>query len=163
MLKSFLADARAIAQGYGVRVGLDIFGYAIVSQNDLGVGHSFRELAEMLDVVSPMVYPSHYIPGNFGFEKPQNHPFEIVSQSIRKANEAVGGKCLVRPWVQAFGWNTPTYSEDYIIEELRGVLAGGSTSYLVWNANNDYGVLFKSIKKMVGNAVSSIPSLLGLF
>ena len=147
VLKNFLDQAWLIARDYDVKVGIDIFGFSILNKGDLGIGHSFSELLDNIDVISPMLYPSHYSPGNFGFEMPQNHPFHIISESTKLANEMAKEKgVVVRPWIQAFPWNTPNYCEDYIAEEILGVWEGGSTSYLVWNANNNYKKLFDAIQ-----------------
>jgi hypothetical protein len=37
--------------------------------------------------VSPMVYPSHYPAGTLGFSNPADHPYEIIAESLRRANE----------------------------------------------------------------------------
>ncbi|MBU1199231.1 MAG: putative glycoside hydrolase [Nanoarchaeota archaeon] len=148
VLQKFLNDAWLIADKYDVKVGIDIFGFSIYNSGDLGIGHSFLDLLESIDVISPMLYPSHYTTGNFGFEKPQNHPYEVISSSVEKANKMAKEKnVVVRPWIQAFGWNTPTYSIEYIMDEIQAVYDGGSTSFLVWNANNNYDMLFKAIQK----------------
>ena len=148
VLQNFLKQAQAIAGIHNVKVGLDIFGFSIFNKGDLGIGHSFTDLLPYLDVISPMLYPSHYTPGNFGFKRPQDYPYEVVFRSMKLAKEmAKEHGVVVRPWIQAFAWNTPTYSDKYIIEEIRGVCEGGSTSYLVWNANNDYNKLFSAIEK----------------
>jgi len=163
VLKNFLEQAKQICTKYDVKLGLDIFGFSIINQGDLGVGHSFAELIPYLDVISPMLYPSHYSPGNFGFQKPQDEPFQVISKSMAKAHELVAGKCLVRPWIQSFGWNTPTFSEQYIINEIRGVLAGGSNSFLVWNAESNYEILFKALKNAKPSDFVGNLKPLGLF
>jgi len=147
VLIDFLRKARSIAKRYDVKIGIDIFGFSIFNRGDLGIGHSFSTLLPYVDVISPMLYPSHYTNGNLGIANPAENPYKVILLSVKKANELAESQgTIVRPWVQAFGWNTPNYSAKYIADEIIGVYDGGSTTYLVWNANTNYAYLFEAME-----------------
>ena len=61
-----------------------------------------------LDVVSPMLYPSHFYPGFDDVINPVQHPYYFVNQGcerLRQLAEAFGVE--VRPWLQAFPYRVP--------------------------------------------------------
>ena len=53
----------------GLFVSADVFGTIMRSEEDAAaVGQEYEDMAEQLDYICPMIYPSHYGPGNFGIE-----------------------------------------------------------------------------------------------
>src|SRR2546423_7679703 len=51
----------------GVPVTFDIFGLTASATGDLGIGQVWEDFVSVADVVLPMVYPSHYYRGAYGF------------------------------------------------------------------------------------------------
>ena len=52
----------------------DVFGFVTIAQDDMGIGQRLEQLADLIDFICPMVYPSHYYnPGIYGFEVPEKH------------------------------------------------------------------------------------------
>ena len=67
----------------GLFVSADVFGTIIGSQEDAAsVGQDYSGMAEHLDYICPMIYPSHYGPGNFGIDYPDTQPYETVYQAL---------------------------------------------------------------------------------
>src|SRR6266513_2351580 len=63
----------------GVPVTFDIFGLtASVTTGDLGIGQVWEDFVRVADVVLPMVYPSHYYRGAFGYAWPNGQPYHVV-------------------------------------------------------------------------------------
>ena len=56
----------------GVRVSVDMFGLA--ATHNLGIGQVPRRVARFVDAIYPMVYPSHYSPGEFNLPDPSASP-----------------------------------------------------------------------------------------
>ncbi|HBS93050.1 MAG TPA: GTP-binding protein, partial [Firmicutes bacterium] len=93
----------------------------------------------------PMVYPSHYWTGSFGYKVPDREPYGVVRQSSKDhlvRMEAVDSKIILRPWLQDF---TASWVKGYIrygVEEIHAQLRAledlGIKEYLVWNAGNKY-------------------------
>ncbi|MBI1754861.1 hypothetical protein HYR65_01085, partial [Candidatus Azambacteria bacterium] len=109
VIADFAKKARETLKAYApdMTLSMDMFGYAFLSNGDLGIGQQLEDLIEPFDGVYPMVYPSHYRAGNFGFANPAEHPYEVVKGTLEKGLERFGEKGMVyakkiRPWLQAF-------------------------------------------------------------
>src|SRR5207245_457183 len=71
---------------FGVPVTFDIFGLtASVTSGDLGIGQVWEGFVGVADVVLPMVYPSHYYRGAFGYAWPNGQPYHIVHSALTDA------------------------------------------------------------------------------
>ena len=53
----------------GARVSVDVFGLS--ATHDLGIGQIPRRISRYVDAVYPMVYPSHYNPGEYNLVRPE--------------------------------------------------------------------------------------------
>jgi len=142
-----------------ITLSVDLFAYNMLNSSDLGIGQVFLELYDYFDYVSPMVYPSHYIAGNFGFNNPAEHPYEVVLGTIEKGKQQLWEKSAVevgtttptivnpifekrlkklRPWLQDFNIGA-IYDSDMIRKEKQAVYDVGLTSgWLLWNPRNVY-------------------------
>jgi len=96
-----------------------------------------------------MTYPSHYRSGNFGFDNPAQHPYEVVKGTLEKGLERFGEKSVlyakkIRPWLQAFDLGA-VYNEDMMkaqiqaahdaLDETPGQQSAG---WLLWDPRNTY-------------------------
>ena len=88
----------------GCAVAADIFGFLTTVPDDGGIGQQWEQITEVLDVVSPMLYPSHYDNGWFGYERPNNHPGEVVNAALADAFGRIQTGVVIRPWLQDFGY-----------------------------------------------------------
>lgn len=84
-IKKFFAYLRE--QLPGVKISADLFGLATVADDDMGIGQVIEDAYEYFDFVAPMVYPSHYANGTFGFKNPAQRPYEVIRRSMEKAVE----------------------------------------------------------------------------
>jgi hypothetical protein len=132
----FLETARDRLHAEGCAVGADIFGFIVSIPDDGGIGQRLEELTNAVDVVSPMVYPSHYGTGWFGHDCPNNHPGSVMSGALDDALDRPLGTAQIRPWIQDFDW-TPCGTTEYRVAELRAQIdaaAARDMGYMVWNA-----------------------------
>lgn len=144
-IQSFLKAAYKELTPYGVVISADVFGWAASAVDDVGIGQHWEAITNVVDVISPMMYPSHYGPGNFGLPVPDAFPYETIDRSIREAisrNANVYTPGRIRPWIQDF---TATWVKGYIrygAKEVRAQIdalkANGINEYLLWNAGNYY-------------------------
>src|SRR3989454_1150645 len=85
---------------YGVPVTFDIFGLtASVTTGDLGIGQVWEDFVNVADVVLPMVYPSHYYRGAFGYAWPNGQPYHVVHSALTdalKRSEPLPGSAEIR-------------------------------------------------------------------
>ncbi len=129
---------------FGVPVTFDIFGLtASVTSGDLGIGQVWEDFVSVADVVLPMVYPSHYYRGAFGYAWPNGQPYHIVRSALTdalKRSEPLPGSAEIRPFLQAFtlGRRLPRYTPFEIREQIRAVEDLGITSWVLWNPRSVY-------------------------
>lgn len=129
-------------------VTADVFGTIIGSETDVErVGQDYAELGELIDVISPMVYPSHYGSSVFGLEVPDAHPYETVLAALEGSREELAGipeerRAIVRPWLQAFTatWVNGhiSYEGEQIRQQIQAVYDAGYEEWILWNAVNRY-------------------------
>jgi hypothetical protein len=135
LLKAFLAPQ-------GAPITFDIFGLTASATDDMGIGQVWEDFSSVADVVLPMVYPSHYPPGAYGFAWPNGQPYKIVRRALEEAlgRSRAPDAAKVRPYLQAFtlGRRLPRYTPLEIREEVRATEDVGITSWVLWNARSVY-------------------------
>jgi hypothetical protein len=115
----------------GVRVSADVFGLA--ATRDLGIGQVPRRLARYVDAIYPMVYPSHYGPGQYGLEDPNAAPGATVEWSLAHfRREMKQGTAELIPWLQDFSHGR-TYELADVQEQIEAARLMGARGYLLWN------------------------------
>lgn len=62
-LKDFLVYARGRLKPYNVKISVDVFGLTTTAKDDMGIGQDIKTMAQEVDYVYPMMYPSHYYAG----------------------------------------------------------------------------------------------------
>jgi hypothetical protein len=121
----------------GVQVSADVFGLA--ATRDLGIGQIPRRLGRYLDAIYPMVYPSHYGPGEYNLDDPNANPGATVAYSLRDFNEQLGANAhtTVVPWLQDFTLGR-TYTMADIQAQIDSARRAKTGGYLLWNAAGVY-------------------------
>jgi hypothetical protein len=111
-------------------------------------GQDIPAMARLCDVLSPMVYPSHFF-GMEGYARPGDAPEHFVTKSMQRFGEITADTAVVlRPWLQAFAWHTKTYSDTYIRIQVSVAKEQGGVGFLFWNARNDYSKVFPAMAEM---------------
>jgi hypothetical protein len=137
----FLEYARGRLEPLGVRMSADVFGLS--ATRNMGIGQTPRKLARYLDAIYPMVYPSHYGPGELGLEDPNAEPGRTVALSLRDfAADLTGQKTRLVPWLQDFSLGRE-YSKDDVRLQILAARDASTDGYLLWNPSGIYtrGVL----------------------
>lgn len=142
----FVAYAREQLKPYDVKVSVDIFGYAATLPEAPGIGQNFGKISENVDVISSMIYPSHWT-SYFGIAKPDLEPYRLV-QEYAKAENATLAKLetppISRPWIQDFtasylgSGNYKKYGKAEVEAQIKALNEAGIKEYLLWNAGNRY-------------------------
>jgi hypothetical protein len=149
VITDFLRRACAELHPLGVLVSLDVFGVMAWERPvDLAhTGQKIEDMARHCDVLSPMIYPSHFF-GMDGYDLPGDAPEHFIGESMDRFRKVTAGTDVVlRPWLQAFAWRTKSYSPDYVHTQLRVAREKGGIGFLFWNARNDYSVPFRAISE----------------
>ena len=142
----FVAYARETLNQYGVDVSVDIFGYAVTVEETPGIGQNFSRISENVDVISSMIYPSHWTP-HFGIDFPDKEPYRLVNEYSKLENKVLGAldnPPISRPWIQDFEapwlYSGPTfqYGVAEVEAQIRALNENGIYEFLLWNAGNVY-------------------------
>jgi hypothetical protein len=150
VISDFLSRAYQELHPLGVLVSLDVFGVmAWQRQVDLDhTGQDIPAMARFCDVLSPMIYPSHFF-GMDGYARPGDAPEHFIGESMDRFRTITTSTGVVlRPWLQAFAWHTPSYSPAYILIQVTVAKNKGGIGFLFWNAHNDYTKLFPAMTEM---------------
>lgn len=162
-INDFLEYARDQLAPYGVKISADIFGYTAVAGDapDVrGIGQNFAQMAEHVDAVSSMVYPSHWGEGFFGIQYPDLNPFEAINEymySEEIALSEVSNPIITRPWLQDFtAWymipgTFQEYGAQQVQEQIVALQQHGVHEYLLWNASGDYSEGVDYAPELTGN------------
>lgn len=134
----FLESAHAELKPTGVTISVDLFGMVAWKTVDFGVGQLIETIAPHVDVICPMLYPSHFPSGFLGKKNPGEYPQEIMELSMKRMKSRTGK--IIRPWVQGF-W----YKPGDINAQLDGISVGGTTGWSVWNPSGDYSTTYRAL------------------
>src|SRR5438874_6281250 len=154
VIADFLKHAYAELHPAGVLLSLDVFGVMAWQRNvDLAhTGQDIVRMAKYCDVISPMIYPSHFF-GMDGYAKPGDAPEHFIGTSMDRFETITAGSGVVlRPWLQAFAWRTKTYSPEYILRQVSTSRDSGGIGFLFWNARNDYAKPYLAMPTMKEHA-----------
>ena len=142
----FVKYAKKELEPYGVDVSVDIFGYSATVPEAPGIGQNFSKISENVDVISSMIYPSHW-GSYFGIAKPDLEPYKLVSEYMKVENDVLGKLDTPpqsRPWLQDFtasylgAGNYREYGQAEIEAQIRALKEAGVNEFLLWDAGNTY-------------------------
>ena len=131
-INSFLQNATDLLHDNGCLASADIFGYVLNAKNDNGIGQYLETIVNTVDFISPMVYPSHYSKGSFGYSYPNNFPYEIVTAALNDGLLRGVKEKNLRPFLQGF-WHS---SEDVRLNIKAA--EDKSLSWIIWNNSSVY-------------------------
>jgi hypothetical protein len=150
VIVSFLKKAYAELHPTGVLLSLDVFG-VMAWQHPVDLSHTGQDIvgmAKYCDVLSPMIYPSHFF-GMDNIEHPGDAPEHFIGESMQRFELITKGSgVVIRPWLQAFRWRTKTYSPEYIKVQVATAKEKGGIGFLFWNAANDYSKPYEAMPEM---------------
>lgn len=117
-------------------LGADVFPISFIVPDDQGIGQRPEVIMPYVDYFCPMVYPSHYGPGVFGFPVPNDHPYEVIDETLKRMTvQAEGLPMVIRPWIQDFGYGPfPPYTADQVRAEFAAAADNGAQGWMIWNA-----------------------------
>lgn len=146
-IEDFLQKSKAALEPYHVHLSADVFGVITHSWDDQpdDIGQTWIKIAPTVDYISPMVYPSHYGKGFYGYDVPDAHPFDVVKDALQDAierNAALSNPAVIRPWLQGFtaSWikGYINYDETAIQDQILAAKALGIEQYIIWQSSNIY-------------------------
>jgi hypothetical protein len=137
-LSWFKQGLRAV-EPYAI-LSIDVYGETFLRDFAGTTGQRMSVLAPEVDVVAPMVYPSHYRSGNFGFVNPAAEPYGVVRGTLEKGKPlfAKSPHTIVRPWLQDFHLGAQ-YTPQMVRAQITATIDAGHTNgWMLWNPRNIY-------------------------
>jgi hypothetical protein len=152
VLAAFLKEAQQRLSKVGARNTADIFGLVTTVRGALEVGQHWEKLSPNVDVLLPMVYPSHYPRGAFGIARPNAEPYNILKIALdtaRVRDERLGIRKAehVRPWIQAFSLGEPKYGPDQIAAQKKAIYDAGFKGWVLWSPGSLYDPFIPAFEK----------------
>lgn len=139
-ISEFLTRMRAALAPTGTFLAISVEGTTLWDESDNGIGQDLDLMAPLADVVNPRIYPSHFSPGSFGYDFPNDHPYRVISINMQRIEERFGSAGFkFRPWLQDF---SSGLGIDYGIEQVRAQIDAtaehGAPGWMLWNATSTY-------------------------
>ncbi|MEX2281735.1 MAG: putative glycoside hydrolase [Gemmatimonadota bacterium] len=140
-IREFMLYGRQKLADMHVPVTADVFGLTVTTKGDMGIGQQWEKMVDAVDVILPMVYPSHFIRGNYGLANPNAAPYLTIKRSMEDAvarSKAVPNAAIIRPWLQAFTLGPPRYGPAHIRAQIEAVYDAGLTEWVLWSPGSNY-------------------------
>ena len=126
----FLEQSRDALAGTDALVGASVFGVAATRPEE--VAQDIPAMARTVDYIAPMVYPSHWGPGEYNVANPNGEPYAITRRSLAdfaRKTRLTGARVV--PWLQDFslGWD---YGPAEVAAQIRARDAG-MDEFILWD------------------------------
>jgi len=133
---SFLAEAGDPLREECVYQGASLFGVA--ARNPDAIGQPVPAIARHVDYIAPMLYPSHWVRGEYRVEHPNAQPYDIINKSLSDfQRKAAGSGVAFNLWVQDFSIGIP-YGPAEVRAQIDAARDLGVDNWLLWNATVRY-------------------------
>jgi hypothetical protein len=141
VIRDQLGFVRQALKPLGMRVTADVFGLTATDTTDMGIGQRWEMFVDQVDVVLPMIYPSHFARGTYKIRNPNAHPYETIDHALKDAiarSDSVPNAARVIPWYQDFTLGAPHYYAEHIRAQKKAGYDNGFQSWILWNPKSNY-------------------------
>ena len=149
IITGFIKRVHDITSQKGILLSMDMFGIVIWQRpiDVLVVGQDVNMLSKYVDIISPMLYPSHFEKGFSGISNPADEPYKFIYDGISMMKELIGDKVIVRPWLQAFPMGiTKGFGPWYMESQIKATLDSCGSGWLFWSPQNKYTYSFSAME-----------------
>lgn len=154
VITDYLYHAHQALAPSGVHLSIDVFGVmAWARPVDLAAtGQDILALSYFCDVLSPMIYPSHFFNHFDGIADPADDPAYLITTSLQRFDaDTRDTGVVIRPWLQAFAWRTKSFGPDYIRIQVQSARHEQAVGFMLWNARNRYAAVEKAMPMMMAS------------
>ncbi len=127
-----------------VEIGICIFGFAVWHPLRNG-GQDIAEMGKYVDMVFPMLYPSHFGDGFKRWDNDYWRNYWIYYDSVIRARQKLPDSVQLIPYVQGFDFKADTFNSDYVYTQIMGSIDAGASGVFIWNAGCDYSVSWEPL------------------
>lgn len=141
-IEQFFVYLDEYIRGVGIPLSADLFGLTMTAVGDIGIGQELLRIAPHVDIIAPMIYPSHFAPESYGISSPAEHPYEIIEYALadginKLATIGIGPEKL-RPWLQDFDLLGVPYTPAMVADQIRATEEHDIPGWLIWDPKNTY-------------------------
>jgi hypothetical protein len=141
VIREQLGFLRAALKPRGMRVTADVFGLTATDTTDMGIGQRWEMFVDQVDVVLPMIYPSHFARGTYRLRNPNAHPYATIDNALKDAiarSASISNAAKIIPWYQDFTLGPPHYYAEQIRAQKKAGYDNGFQSWILWNPKSNY-------------------------
>ena len=143
VIREQLGFLRASLKPQGMRVTADVFGLTATDTTDMGIGQRWEMFVDQVDVVLPMIYPSHFARGTYKLRNPNAHPYATIDNALKHAiarSASISNAAKIIPWYQDFTLGPPHYYAEQIKAQKKAGYDNGFQSWILWNPKSNYTI-----------------------
>jgi hypothetical protein len=143
VIREQLGYLRSTLKPLPMRVTADVFGLTATDTTDMGIGQKWEMFVDQVDVVLPMVYPSHFARGTYKLRNPNAHPYETINNVLKDAmdrSKPVANAARIIPWYQDFTLGPPHYYAEHVRAQKKAGYDNGFQSWILWNPKSNYTI-----------------------
>jgi hypothetical protein len=127
----FVKETKEQLEPYRVKLGLSVYGIAATRPTQ--IAQDISGMAPYCDYVAPMLYPSHWGPGEFNVADPNRQPYDIIYRSLEDfLLEVEGTDCKVFPWLEDTSYRAWDRRKQ-VQEQIRATRDWGINGWLMWD------------------------------
>ncbi|TGK00344.1 glycosyl hydrolase [Leptospira langatensis] len=128
-------------------LGADIFGRIPFNKDDQ-IGQKVENFAQAIDVIYPMLYPSHF----YGQPSRIANPYQTIYDGLLNTKKRSLSTTRVVGWIQGFTMSIRSSGKslkDYIKAQIEASVDSESDGFIVWNIQNQYEETFRAIRETI--------------
>lgn len=157
-IRDFILYSKEQLRSYNVAVTADVFGLVTHDEGDVQIGQHWETVITAADAVLPMVYPSHYANGHYGFARPGAVPYNLIRVSLTDAvvrTKFVADSAKVpvgeiRPWLEAMSIRGLSYGSREVRQQIQATYDAGLKSWALWNPGSKYAEFEGALRPAAG-------------
>jgi hypothetical protein len=132
----------------GIPLQADVFGISSFGESK-HIGQNLRMMAQSVDALCPMVYPSHFEP----FRAHAVTPYKTIYTSLTALRSQFDYKPPFKlyAYIEISNYRyplSPAKRRAYVIAEMKAVKDSGADGWYVWSAHNKYDYLFSLMNQL---------------
>lgn len=147
--KRYTSDIHEVVKWFKTRVAaqnvplqIDVFGETCFGPSQ-HIGQDLTVLADTVDAVNPMVYPSHYNP----YPEHSAHPYDTIYDSLTALDDQFDGPppFKVHAFIETSNYHynlSAPAAQKYIKAQIKATRDAKVEGWYAWSAHNKYDNLF---------------------
>ncbi|MFI9507938.1 putative glycoside hydrolase [Nocardia sp. NPDC052566] len=132
-IAEFLRESRDPVRDAGATLGAAVFGIAVTRPQE--IAQDIPMMAQHLDYLAPMVYPSHWNSGEYDVANPNAQPYDITFRSLQDFRKLTATPIV--PWLQDFSLGV-AYGPGEVRAQIDAANDAGASGFFLWSPTVTY-------------------------